>query len=97
MTSEPNPWTIRPLRILKLALENVKAKYLSAENDANVGVDACYKDFACEQMKSIRQDITVQGISNRFAAHVYETHARMALECGDLEGKVVYKRYRSVM
>ena len=87
LTSAPNAWTIRPVKILKLALENVKTKYLIAENDINIGVETCYNEFACEQMKSIRQDITVQGISNRFAAHVYETHARMALECGDLEGK----------
>lgn len=28
--------------------------------------------------------MTVQNINNRFAAHVYETHGRIALECGDL-------------
>ena len=76
LTTAPRTSTIRPLRILKLALENVKEKY--AESDDY--------EFACEQLKSIRQDLTVQHIENRFAAHAYETHARIALECGDLEG-----------
>ena len=81
LTTAANSWTIRPLKVLKLALENVISKYLantSGDNTSNY-------EFACEQLKSIRQDIVVQGINNRFAAHVYETHARMALESGDLE------------
>ena len=77
LTSAPNPSQIRPLQVLKKALEHVLTMHVSDPDD--------YAPV-CEQFKSIRQDLKVQGINNRFAAHVYETHARIALQCGDLEG-----------
>lgn len=71
LTSAPDPNTVRPEDVLKKALAMVQ----------NTHKNYFYK---CEQLKSIRQDLTVQRIKNELTVQVYETHARMALEAGDL-------------
>ena len=77
LTSAPKAEDVRPLRVLKLAFEHVKHQY---KNDDN----AHYK-WTNEQFKSIRQDLTVQNLTRtEFALLVYETHARISLEHGDL-------------
>ncbi|EJD48006.1 hypothetical protein AURDEDRAFT_113261 [Auricularia subglabra TFB-10046 SS5] len=74
LTSEPDPATIRPIHVLKKTLAELK---LIWRRDNNY-------PWICDQFKSLRQDLTVQGIKDEFAVAVYEIHARMALESNDL-------------
>ncbi|KAG0475369.1 hypothetical protein HPP92_015055 [Vanilla planifolia] len=71
LTSAPDPATVRPEEILEKALSMVQT---SQKNYY----------YKCDQLKSIRQDLTVQRIQNELTVKVYETHARLALEAGDL-------------
>ncbi|CAO3664538.1 unnamed protein product [Umbelopsis ramanniana] len=74
LTSAPDPASVRPLPILRKTLELLKQKWEKEHNYT----------YMCDQFKSMRQDLTVQRIQNDFTVHVYETHARIALEMGDL-------------
>ncbi|KAI8878344.1 SAC3/GANP domain-containing protein [Backusella circina FSU 941] len=74
LTSAPDPATVRPLAILKQTLALLKDKWKVEQNYT----------YICDQFKSMRQDLTVQRIKNEFTVEVYEIHARIALEKGDL-------------
>lgn len=74
LTTYPKREDVRPLHVLRCSLIHVKEKY-RAEEDF---------EWTNAQMKSIRQDLTVQNIRDTFTLEVYETHARILLENGDL-------------
>lgn len=74
LTAPPPPETVRPLPVLEKALNYVVRRWRKEHN---------YR-YACDQFKSLRQDLTVQHIRNETTVRVYETHARIALEMKDL-------------
>lgn len=74
LTAPPLPSTVRPVPVLEQALAHIKAKW-SAEKDYA---------YCCDQLKSLRQDLTVQRIKTKFTIKVYEVHARIALQMKDL-------------
>ena len=74
LTTYVKPENVRSIEILVKSLAYIKSKYFQEEDF----------EWANEQLKSVRQDITVQRLRNRFVLDVYETHARILLEHGDL-------------
>lgn len=74
LTSAPKAEEVRPLPVLEKMFSQLRQKWKTEHKYS----------YACDQFKSLRQDLTVQHIKNEFTVRVYEAHARIALEIGDL-------------
>lgn len=74
LTSAPKPEDVRPVPILEEMFALLRKKWKTEHKYS----------YACDQFKSLRQDLTVQHVKTEFTVRVYEAHARIALEIGDL-------------
>jgi hypothetical protein len=75
LTSAPDPTLVRPEPVLKKWLSELQRLWTSRSKDWK---------YIEDQMRAIRQDLTVQNLRGPFTRHVYELNARWALEGSDL-------------
>ncbi|KAK5578304.1 hypothetical protein RB653_003260 [Dictyostelium firmibasis] len=73
LTGLADPAKIRPIDILETWFPKLIRKY---QNNKNF-------NYALDQLKSIRQDLMVQHIRNKFTLNVYEANAKICLENSD--------------
>ncbi len=86
LTAPPKSELVRPQPVLEKHLENITKLRKKIRTGKIASNTQNWKDYNwfCSQLKAMRQDLTVQRIFNAFAVKVYETHARIALEEGDV-------------
>lgn len=74
LTGPPDPRAVRPPHVLNAALARVVKLYRAGKCDIH---------YAEDQLKAIRQDVTVQHVRGRLPVQIYEAHARACLEHGN--------------
>lgn len=75
LTAAPDPVLVRPEPVLKKWLVELTRMWKNREKEWK---------YIEDQLRAIRQDLTVQNIRGPFPTQVYETNARWALESGDV-------------
>lgn len=72
LTGPADPLTVRPENVLFESFQYIRKKWMSSRNYS----------YVTEQLKSIRQDLLIQGIKNKFTVLVYETQCKISItEC----------------
>ncbi|MEW5304756.1 MAG: hypothetical protein WDW36_007346 [Sanguina aurantia] len=74
LTAAPDPHQVRPEPVLRAAYERL----LRLLRTGSAGYF-----YALDQLKGMRQDLTVQRLRSSLTVQIYEMHARSALEYGD--------------
>ena len=75
LTAAPDPSLVRPEPVLRNWVDELARMWKSKEKEWK---------YVEDQMRAIRQDLTVQNIRGDFTSQVYELNARWALESGDM-------------
>eukprot|EP00934_Nitzschia_sp_Nitz4_P006987 Nitzschia sp. Nitz4//scaffold220_size35126//22240//24443//NITZ4_007834-RA/size35126-augustus-gene-0.36-mRNA-1//1//CDS//3329542541//6977//frame0 len=83
LTAHPVPERVRPKSVLQQHVANLQQEYYHHDTESSQQQRRGYLWF-CSQLKAVRQDMTVQHIQDNFAIDVYELHARIALQEGDI-------------